>query len=147
MSAKPKQKLRERQARKRNLEQKHQSTMSWATLDIPREVDYIVNRAAKLEARCVAAGSLVFFSTETGDAWMLDLEDQYAMCLARDGERQPIHIFDIDGRMAVEWDRDFLIEGNCLKTVERKTGRITAIEGYPIEDILATAQMAKKPND
>src|SRR6266851_1273767 len=35
-----------------------------------REVDYIVERAARCDPRFVTLGQLLFFSTDTGDAWM-----------------------------------------------------------------------------
>ena len=47
-----------------------------------REVDYIVGRAAESDARVVTLGQLVFFSTQTGDAWLLDPEDHLALPLA-----------------------------------------------------------------
>jgi hypothetical protein len=40
-------------------------------INIRSEVEYIVRRAAERDARVVTLGTLVFFSTETGDAWML----------------------------------------------------------------------------
>jgi hypothetical protein len=39
------------------------------------EVDYIQRRAAEHDERIVTVGQLVFFSTETGDAWLLDALD------------------------------------------------------------------------
>ena len=50
-----------------------------------REVDYIVKRAARCDPRFVTLGQLLFFSTDTGDAWMLDPEDHLALCLATAG--------------------------------------------------------------
>src|SRR5947209_2581219 len=70
------------------------------------EVRYIQRRAADHEGRIVTIGQLVLFSTETGDAWLLDPGDRLAARLARDGESEPIHIeetdttFAIDGRAA-----------------------------------------------
>ena len=52
-----------------------------------REVDYIVERAARCDPRFVTLGQLLFFSTDTGDAWMLDPEDHLALCLAKAGSR------------------------------------------------------------
>lgn len=49
------------------------------------EITYIVNRAAAHDTRVVSWGPLIFFSTESGDAWVLDPEDKLAICLARDG--------------------------------------------------------------
>src|SRR5271169_424873 len=56
------------------------------------EVRYIQRRAADYDGRIVTIGQLVLFSTETGDAWLLDPADRLAARLARDGENEPIHI-------------------------------------------------------
>jgi hypothetical protein len=42
------------------------------------EVRYILRRAAEHDGRVVTIGQLVLFSTETGDAWLLDPSDQLA---------------------------------------------------------------------
>jgi len=54
-----------------------------------REVDYIIARAAQFDSRVVTLGQLVFFSTASGDAWMLDPEDGLALKLAEAGIRNP----------------------------------------------------------
>jgi hypothetical protein len=47
-------------------------------LRLAQEIKSIQRRAAAYDARFVTVGPLVFFSTETGDAWMLDPSDQLA---------------------------------------------------------------------
>src|SRR6516165_9978882 len=42
------------------------------------EVRYILRRAAEHDGRVVTIGQFVLFSTETGDAWLLDPSDQLA---------------------------------------------------------------------
>src|SRR5262249_14288993 len=54
-------------------------------LRLAQEIKYIHQRAAEYDARFVTVGPLLFFSTETGDAWILDPSDQLAARLARDG--------------------------------------------------------------
>ena len=44
----------------------------------------IQSKALGGQACTVRLGRIVFFSSETGDAWMLDPEDGYAVCLVRD---------------------------------------------------------------
>ena len=60
------------------------------------EVRYIQRRAADRDGRIVTIGQLVLFSTETGDAWLLDSADRLAARLAREGENEPIHIEETD---------------------------------------------------
>ena len=56
------------------------------TLRLADEVRYIQRRAADHDGRIVTIGQLVLFSTDTGDAWLLDPSDQLAARLARDGD-------------------------------------------------------------
>ncbi len=58
-------------------------------LSIIGEAGYIVGRAVARGRRVVTLGDLVFFSTDTGDAWMLDPADNFALCLAHDGDALP----------------------------------------------------------
>jgi hypothetical protein len=54
------------------------------------EIEYIRSRAAEHDCRLVTAGLLALFSTETGDAWLLDPADHLAARLARDGEPEQL---------------------------------------------------------
>src|SRR5262249_30819450 len=78
------------------------------------EVSYIQRRAADHHGRIVTIGQLVLFSTETGDAWLLDPADGLAARLARDGEREPIHIEETDTTFAIRWKGRYRIEGSTF---------------------------------
>ena len=71
--------------------------------DIGREVADIVASAQSGVARVVGLGPLILFSTETGDAWLLDWEDDRALCLARGGAAQQVNITDTESQFAIEW--------------------------------------------
>jgi len=85
-------------------------------------VRYIQKCAARHEGRIVTLGQLIFFSTETGDAWLLDSEDGLAAPLARDGDPEPIHIEETDASFSIEWRAAFVF-------VDRKTRGTRAILG------------------
>ena len=95
------------------------------------EVRYIQRRAAEHDERIVTVGQLVLFSTETGDAWLLDARDHLAARLARDGDPEPIHIEDTDTSFAIEWKGRYHIEGGIFVYVDDLGGRLTAVAGYP----------------
>ena len=59
---------------------------------LAKEVASIQRRAAEHDGCLVTIGQLVLFSTETGDAWMLDPSDRLAARLARDGDPEPIDL-------------------------------------------------------
>jgi hypothetical protein len=75
------------------------------------EVRYILRRAAEHDGRVVTIGQLVLFSTETGDAWLLDPSDQLAARLARDGDPEPFHIEENETTFTIHWKGRYRIEG------------------------------------
>ena len=100
------------------------------------EVRYIQRRAADHDGRIVTIGQLVLFSTETGDAWLLDPADRLAARLARDGESEPIHIEETDTTLAIGWKGRYRIEGDAFVYMDRETGRLATIHGYPTHKLI-----------
>jgi hypothetical protein len=99
------------------------------------EVRYIQRRAADHDGRIVTIGELVLFSTETGDAWLLDPADRLAARLAREGESEPIHIEETDTTFAIGRKGCYRIEGPAFVYSDRDTGRVTTILGYPTDEL------------
>ena len=95
------------------------------------EIDYIQRRAAEHDGRFVTVGPLILFSTDTGDAWLLDAADHLAARLARDGDPEPIYFEETDTNFAIGWKGNYSIEGNAFIYIESDSGRIVTILGYP----------------
>ena len=111
---------------------------------LAKEIKYIQHQAAKHDGRFVTIGPLVFFSTETGDvffstetgdAWMLEPANQLAARLARDGDPEPIDFQETDTNYAIGWKGNYRIEGRAFVYIDRKSGRIITILGYPTAEI------------
>ena len=102
---------------------------------LAQQIKYIQRRAAEYDARFVTVGALVFFSTETGDAWMLDPSDQLAARLAREGDPEPIAFQETDTNFAIGWKGNYHIEGRAFVYADREAGRIITILGYPTANI------------
>jgi len=82
---------------------------------LAEEARYIQRRAAAHDARFLTVGSLALFSTDTGDAGLLDSADHLAARVARDGAAEPIHIEETDTTFAIEWHGGYRIDGDALK--------------------------------
>ena len=80
--------------------------------------------------RIVTVVQLVLFSTETGDAWLLDPADRLAARLARDGESEPIHIEETETTFAIGWEGRYRIDGPAFVYSDHDTGRVATILGY-----------------
>ena len=106
-----------------------------ANFRLADEVRYIQRRAADHDSRILTIGQLVLFSTETGDAWLLDPADQLAARLARDGESEPIHIEETDTTFAIGWKGRYRIDGPAFVYSDHDTGRVLTILGYPTDKL------------
>ena len=80
-------------------------------------------------------GSLALFSTDTGDAWLLDLEDHLAARLARDGDPEGVYFEETDARFAIGWKGKYRIDGDAFVYSDKDSGRIVTILGYPVRRI------------
>jgi hypothetical protein len=56
------------------------------------EVGNTCKLASRGDSRVIGFNQLVFFSTQTRDAWMLDWEDELAVCLMKDGLPQAVEL-------------------------------------------------------
>ena len=99
------------------------------------EIRYIQRRAAEHDGRMVTIGPLVLFSTDTGDAWLLDPADHLATLLARDGDPEPIHFEETDTHFAIAWKGNYQLDGDAFVYVDRDTARGVTIFGYPVHRI------------
>ena len=96
---------------------------------------YIQRQAANQHGRIVTVGLLILFSTETGDAWLLDPAERLAARLARDGESEPIHIEETDTTFAIGWKGRYRIEGPAFIFADKDSGRVTTVLGYPTDQL------------
>ena len=113
------------------------------------EARAVQHAALAMRARAVKLGQIVFFSTATGDAWMLDPGEGTAACLARAGDALAIPIRESAAELAIEWNADYHIDGRAFTVVERDSGSARTILGYPIVEIerLLCESAAGSPSD
>ena len=99
------------------------------------EIGYIQEKAAIHDGRIVTIAQLILFSTGSGDAWLADATDQFAVRLATDGDPEPIYLEETDTSFAIEWKGRYRIEGPAFIYADQSTGRVTTILGYPTQKI------------
>jgi hypothetical protein len=114
---------------KRGLGKRHTKAKDFQLAD---EIRYIQRRAAERDGRWVTVGSLALFSTDTGDAWLLDPEDHLAARLARDGDPEEVYFEETDTRFAIGWKGKYRIDGDAFVYIDNDSGRVVTILGYPI---------------
>jgi hypothetical protein len=111
-------------------------TVDGASFRLADEIRYITRRAAAHDGRVVTIGQLTLFSTETGDAWIIDRGDHLALQLARQGDPEPFHIEETDASFVIDWKGLYRIEGAAFIYTDRDTGRTTTVIGYPTDKLV-----------
>ena len=112
-----------------------QRQMDGKDFHLADEVRYIQRRAAEHDGRFVTVGPLAFFSTDTGDAWLLEPQDHLAVQLARDGDPEDIYFEETDTSFAIGWKGNYRIDGDAFVYIDQDSRRIVAILGYPTRRI------------
>lgn len=89
---------------------------------------------------------LILFCTETGDAWLLDTDDNLALNLAREGIKQEFSLIDTPYQFGVDWKYNYIIENEKFIFID-KTGVSSIIIGYPTEQIFEMINKSKHLNN
>jgi hypothetical protein len=110
-----------------------------ASFRLTDEVRYVQRRAAAHDGRIVTIGQLLLFSTDAGDAWLLDRSDQLAAQLARHGEVEPVHIEETETAFTFGWKGSYRLVGPAFIYSDQESGQIVTILGYPTNKIADTA--------
>lgn len=132
-------------ARQRSTSSTTASVLPPGLVNLREEVDNICRLASRCECRVIGLGTLVFFSTTTRDAWLLDWEDELAICLMKDGIPQPYELGETDRAFAIQWRGRYHIEGGLFAYIDNATPtHARVIQGYPTEAILATIERMKR---
>lgn len=117
--------------------------LSRESFRLTEEVRSIQQRAAQHDGRIVSIGPLVLFSTETGDAWILDPADHLAAPLAHDGDPLPVYIEETNTNYAIGWQGRYQIDGDAFLYEDHESRHLIAIRSYPTPLLMrVTAEVA-----
>ena len=111
-------------------------------LNIKDEIKYIIKCAKNFKTKIVSFKELILFCTETGDAWLLDTDENLALILAREGIKQEFSLIDTLYQFGVDWKYNYIIENEKFVFID-KTGVSRTIIGYLTEQILEMTNKSK----
>jgi hypothetical protein len=103
-----------------------------------------VSKIVMTGPEALASRQFVLMSTEDGDAWLLDPEEDRALCLAWHGLRQEVVVRDLPTRLEIEWDGRFSLSGPFF-SVETDHTEIGSrfIAGYPVERLRECLEISR----
>jgi hypothetical protein len=113
-----------------------------ATWRLAEEVQYIQRRAAEYDSRIVTIGPLLLFSTQTGDAWVLDPADHLALPAAREGKALPVQMVETAAQFVIGWTGQYHLDGDAFAYVDKKSRSVRTLLGYPTRLIAEQSQQS-----
>lgn len=115
------------------------------SLHLAKEIGSIQRRAADHDARIVSIGPLVFFSTDTGDAWILVPADELACRLAIGGDPIGIPFDETETGYTIGWQGHYRLEGDLFIYEDHASHRHSAIGGYPVPRLRQVVNESDRP--
>lgn len=117
---------------KRRFKRARQSTPSNIMEVKATAAQYARNAEQGIEAFQTLA-SFIFFSTVTGEAWLLDHRENLALRLADKYEPLNYKIKETRSQFEVEWTERFVIEGDAF--IVQRGEKASVFYSYPLEKI------------
>lgn len=99
---------------------------------VTREIARLQEHAATKQSGLKLIGTLVFFATEQGDAWLLELTEQDALLVARGGQKIPVKILETEDDLEISWTHSFVIKGSQFITTAYLDDKVDTHNNYPV---------------
>ncbi len=111
-----------------------------------------ISKKARETAKCAVKGketvdcigNFIFFSTTSGEAWMLDHRENFALRLANKSKVLPYKIIETQERFAVEWKERFKIENNQF--IASRNENQSVFKDYPTKVIEGLITILQEKN-
>lgn len=85
-------------------------------VSVNEEVAKLQAAAANHEETLKVIGVFIFFSTKTGDAWLLELSEMDAVLVAKDGAKVEVEINESPETIEVNWSHQFTVKDKVFTT-------------------------------
>ncbi len=107
-------------------------------------VDKIKEAAQEKKRLVMTSGVLILFSTEEGDAWLLETTEQDALQLMNQGKELDVLIEENPETTTVEWSHTFKLKKKLFIVTSYKEKDQQIYEEYPVKKIIAAMKGIKK---
>lgn len=113
-------------------------------LFVNQEIARLLENAAFRARSFRLIGALVFFATDRGDAWLLELTEQDALPVARAGTPLDITVAETEETLEIGWTHSFAVKGSLLITTSYLDGAVSSHEGCPVREIRDAVEQLRR---
>ena len=111
---------------------------------VNREVKKIQASAVAKKAAMFTLGVFVLFSTEEGDAWLLEVTDMDAIQVAEAGKVIDVKIVENPETIEINWTHKFTIKNKTFVLTSYKDKEEETRDKYPAHSILSSVKKIRK---
>jgi len=97
-----------------------------AALSLKKEVAKIQQAAVDKKYGLHTLGVFIFFTTETGDGWVLEISEMDALQV-----KIEVEIEENEETIEVNWSHKFSVKNNVFQVTDYKTKEATVFDAYP----------------
>jgi len=115
-----------------------------ARVSLRDEIEKMQNTAALGKQILKELGVFVFFSTASGDSWMLEVSDGDALQLSEGGVKKEVNLEERDDNVEIDWTHRFEIRDKQFLTITYKTDEEELHREYPCQAIHAAMKRIRQ---
>lgn len=113
-------------------------------ITLQSEIEKLQDIAVRREKTVKPLGVFVLFSTEEGDAWLLEITDMDAVQVAEKGERKEVELDENKQTIEINWTHRFAIRKKKFVTISYHDDTETTYEEYPSQAIFSAIKRIRK---
>ena len=100
--------------------------------------------ASKSKFKVRELGVFILFSTEKGDAWLLEVTESDALQLAAEREIMTVDLEENPETIEIHWTHTFEVKNKQFIITDYKDKKVETIENYPTHAISAAIKRIKR---
>ena len=114
------------------------------SITLSTEIEKVQEAAVAKEKYIKTLGVFVFFATEEGDGWLLEISEMDAVQVAADGEKIKIDLDENPETIEINWSHRFSIKNKQFSTIAYSDDTRQVWENYPAHSIFAAIKRVHK---
>jgi hypothetical protein len=113
-------------------------------ITLSTEIAKVQEAAVNKEKYLKTLGVFIFFATEKGDGWLLEISDMDALQVASQGEKIEVELDENPETIEINWSHRFSIKNKKFTTVAYSDKTSTEWDNYPAHSIFSAIKRVRK---
>jgi len=114
------------------------------TVTLSTEIEKVQEAAVAKEKYFKSLGVFIFFATDDGDGWLLEISDMDALLVASKGKKIDIELDENPETIEINWSHRFSIKNKKFTTITYSDETTQEWDNCPAHSIFSTIKRVRK---